>query len=292
MRNYEERLKWFLNTRPQDVGMCANHVARALDVPFIGADDATEAYEIILAAGHINTTSPVPTGAVMFWTGGGEGHGHVALRHPDGIKTSLVASTDVNGPRTTGVVPFSWFAQNWPNLKYRGWSWYWGNTNTQMEEVPVVNDYLSLKETTPRKIRTNQDIKIDIAGKNRWVAEVPSGRHNLGLYVNLNLPQAIVGGKPNPLRKYLNNGGVRYWFQQEDLAEADKRDETGLVGPFSPPRFGDQYFLMSHDWQHVVDGDFWEFCFRVYAFDDAGKEVDIELELRTREIKIIGDKTA
>lgn len=291
MRNVEDRLRWFLNNRPLDVGMCANHVARALDVPFIGAADATEAYEIMKAKGRINTTSPVPPGAMLFWTGGAKDHGHVAFRHPNSpTGESLSASTDVNGPRTTGVVPFSWFAKNWPGLTYKGWSWYWGDTNTEPEK-PVVNDYLSLKETTPRKIRTNQDIKIDIAGKTRWVAEIPSGRHNLALYVNLNLPPALVSGKPNPQRRYLNNGGVRYWFQQEDLAEADKRDETGLVGPLSPPKFGDQYFLMSHDWAHVVDKDFWEFCFRVYAFDDNGKEVDIELELRTREIKIIGDKT-
>jgi len=152
--------------------------------------------------------------------------------------------------------------------------------------VSTSDGFLSLKETDVRKVKTNTDVLIDIDGKTRWTPETPGGRHTLAMYVNLNLPPS--GSEE---RKAINRGGVRYWFQQYEVAEDDKRDETGYTGPHPPPVFGDQYFLYSHVWPHTADRDYWEFAFRVYAFDANGKEVSIELELRTREIKIIADKT-
>lgn len=151
--------------------------------------------------------------------------------------------------------------------------------------------FLSLKETAPKKFKSNTTVKIDIKGKTQFKAETPGGRHTLALYANVDLPPAkvVVNGKkvPNPQRKALHNGGVRVWFQQVDKKEADGRDETGYDGPWPLPQFGDQRALISHVWPHTVDADAWEFCVLVYAFDDNGNPVDVPLTLSTREIKII-----
>ena len=154
------------------------------------------------------------------------------------------------------------------------------------------DDYLSLKTTGIHKIRTNTDVRIDIAGHTNWEAETPTGRHELALYANLDLP-----APGTPERDACWYGGVRAWFQQIDSAEANGRDETGLDGPWPCARYGDQHQLISHSWPHTVDRSNWEFCIRLYAFwgpgsgHPVGSPADFELELETREIKIIGDKT-
>jgi hypothetical protein len=207
--------------------MCANHVVRALDVPFIGADDATEAYEMMKAAGKINTTAPVPVGAMLFWTGGSGGHGHVAIRHPNGpTGTSLIASTDVNGPRTTGVVPFSWFAKNWPDIKYVGWSWYWGKTNTQMEEVPVA-DWVEGQD----KVIERENVTV-IAGKYNKMGTITLGES--GSYL-LTFQTRLPAGKKG-----------RWQFTRVGWGkDPDGRDETG-PNPLTPPDGDATSFTHTH----------------------------------------------
>jgi hypothetical protein len=150
----------------------------------------------------------------------------------------------------------------------------------------MTDDYISLKTTGVHKIRTNTDVRIDIAGHTNWEAETPTGRHMLALYANVDLP-----APRTPQRDALWYGGIRTWYQQIDVTEADDRDETGLNGPIPCARFGTQHQLISHSWPHTVDRDNWEFCLRLYAFDANGREMNFEVELETREIKIIGDKT-
>jgi hypothetical protein len=144
------------------------------------------------------------------------------------------------------------------------------------------DDYLSLKATDVRKIRTNTDVAILIGGRDRWEAESPSGRHVLALYVNLDLPAA-----GTPERDALWYGGLRTWYQQIGSGEPDI---TGLDGPWPLSRFGSQHALKAHSWPHTVDRDDWQFMLHLYAFDAQGRPMDFELELETREIKVIGDK--
>jgi hypothetical protein len=144
-----------------------------------------------------------------------------------------------------------------------------------------VDDYLSLKATDVRKIRTNTDVAIVIDGRSQWEAETPSGRHILAGYWNLDLPPA-----GSEARRAICRGGVRTWFVQ-----VPENDITGLDGPWVPAEYGDAHLLISRVWPHTVDRSDWRFMIRVYAFDAAGNPVDLELELETREIKIIGDKS-
>ena len=148
------------------------------------------------------------------------------------------------------------------------------------------DDFISLKETGVHRIRTGRVVKIDIAGHTNWEAEVPSGRHLLAMYANLDL-----GSLTQAQRDGLWYGGVRTWFQQIDATEADDRDETGYDGPWPCARFGSQHQLISRTWPHTVDRDNWEFCLQLYAFDSHGNPMDFEVELETREVKLIGDRT-
>jgi hypothetical protein len=77
---------------------------------------------------------------------------------------------------------------------------------------------------------------------------------------------------------------VRTWYNQ-----IPENDITGGNGPVPCARFGEQHQLISHVWPHTVDRSNWEFLLRVYAFNSHGNLMNFELELETREIKIIGD---
>lgn len=145
--------------------------------------------------------------------------------------------------------------------------------------------YLSLKTKTRRTIYTNRIIKVDIAGKTQFKPEI-GGRELMAMYFNLDIPSA-----GSEARKALNRGGVRSWFQEYSRIEADKRDETGYLGPIPIPIWGNDNSLWSRVWPHTADTDFWEFCFEVSAYDANGKPVTIPLGLETREVKIINDKT-
>jgi hypothetical protein len=126
MRDVEERLAWYKSHRPSAAGMCAQHVRLSLDTPMQGLPDATAVARVVQKAGHMKQ-GPAPRGAIVYWDRGSSGHGHVCYALGD--RTEL--SVDVNGPRTVGVRPFPWFEDNWPALRFLGWSWWWGKVNTK-----------------------------------------------------------------------------------------------------------------------------------------------------------------
>lgn len=126
MRGPKERIKWFLNHPPRNsagnvaAGQCLRHTWLATDIPAVGSPDADAAYRYVLGKGKLHRNKKAPVGAWMFWTGGSEGHGHVAIA----MSGNRIASTDVNGPATTGVRPENWIEQNW-GQHYEGWTdWY------------------------------------------------------------------------------------------------------------------------------------------------------------------------
>lgn len=289
-RGVEERIRWFLANDPSGVGMCAQHTWHALggnygNPPAWRAASANAAIAKVKASGRYWTPKtwfgPPPRGA---WVGYQYGeHGHACLSMGDG----RIATTDPAGrPGKTGVesinYPSKWGASGWTV-----WTDQYNGVRFPVGGSTVAS--LSLKETAKREFRTNTVVKLDIDGKTQFRPPF-TGWADLSLYANVDVPPALVGGKPNPARKHLSNGGVRAWFQEYSASEADRRDETGYSGPWSPPRFGDQHLLIAHEWQHTVDADFWEFCIYVSAYDDAGKPVDIPLTLQTREVKIVSKR--
>ena len=126
MRGVYARLAWYRLHRPAAAGRCAEHVMHALDTPRQGLPDASAVARVVIRAGHMRQ-GPAPRGAIVYWTGGRSGHGHVCFA----LGNQSELSVDVNGPRTRGVRPFPWFAKHWPALDYQGWSWWWGSVNTQ-----------------------------------------------------------------------------------------------------------------------------------------------------------------
>lgn len=129
MRGIEERLAWYAKNRPAAANRCAEYLWHALggptDPPRQGLPDATAVFKAV-PKGKINA-GPAPRGAIVYWTGGANGHGHCAFALGDRREISV----DVDGPRTVGIKPFTWFAKNWPSLQYQGWSWYWGAFDTE-----------------------------------------------------------------------------------------------------------------------------------------------------------------
>lgn len=58
-----------------------------------------------------------PRGVPVFWTGGSDGHGHVAIALGGGT----IRSTDAAGAGRIGTVPLSWPEDRW-GLTYVGWA--------------------------------------------------------------------------------------------------------------------------------------------------------------------------
>jgi hypothetical protein len=58
-----------------------------------------------------------PVGAAVYWTGGSNGYGHVAIS----VGRGRVRSTDAPGPGQVDTVPVRWVAREW-GLEYAGWS--------------------------------------------------------------------------------------------------------------------------------------------------------------------------
>ena len=137
MRDVDDRLSWFLGHRPAAANRCSEHVMHALDVPRQGLPDATAVARVVQKAGHMQSGA-CPRGAIRYWDGGSDGHGHVGIEHAHNDAAALVASVDVNGGGTVGTRSLGWFAENWPKLRYLGWSWWWGGINTEPEEEQTV----------------------------------------------------------------------------------------------------------------------------------------------------------
>jgi hypothetical protein len=146
------------------------------------------------------------------------------------------------------------------------------------------DDFLSLKDLTPVKFRTNRDVKITIDGKSKFLPEA-GGRGTVAEYGNVKLPPA-----GSPERAALERGMVRTWFQQLPPGKSTP-DITGLDNQRRVGLWGNRRLTFSAVWPHSKHTDApWQFCFLVEAFDASGKPVDLELTLYTREIKILGEK--
>lgn len=97
------------------VGECKKRTRLAYEVASDGSLDATQAW------GRTKHRVPVagslaPRGALLWWTGGSAGHGHVAIADGKGG----VWSVDILKPGHWGHVPFATIGKQWTALRWAG----------------------------------------------------------------------------------------------------------------------------------------------------------------------------
>lgn len=96
------------------VGYCLKFSRTCAGAP-AGVPDATAAWR---QARHRHSAGTPPRGALVFWTGGSRGHGHVAISDGAGY----VWSTDIRRAGKVDRVSLGYLAAKWPSLRYAGWA--------------------------------------------------------------------------------------------------------------------------------------------------------------------------
>jgi len=94
--------------------MCKKMCREAYAVPSDGSEDATEALSRVQ---ELHRTGTPPRGALVWYTGGRSGHGHVAISEGGG----MIRSTDLPTSGQWGTVPRDEPVKAW-GLRYAGWS--------------------------------------------------------------------------------------------------------------------------------------------------------------------------
>lgn len=96
-------------------GWCKRETRSAYGVPSDGTNDAAEAFARTKFR-HSSQTVP-PRGAVCWWLGGRNGHGHVAISAGNGS----IRTTDLPTSGRWGTVDLSVPSTRWA-LRYQGWT--------------------------------------------------------------------------------------------------------------------------------------------------------------------------
>jgi len=135
IRGIEQRLTAYQRLGAKRAGLCAQAVMNALNAPRQGLHSAADVWRLVPRAARRKGTAP--RGAIVYWIGGKDGHGHTCFALGDHFEMSVDTRRDA--PGTSAVVPFEWFDQNWPNLTYVGWSWFWGAIDTRPASQPPVD---------------------------------------------------------------------------------------------------------------------------------------------------------
>lgn len=116
-RTPEQAIQWTHDRGliPGGAGWCKRETRSAYGVPSDGSNDATEAWSRTTRR-HSTATVP-PRGSVVWWTGGRNGHGHVAISLGDG----RIRTTDLPSSGRWGTARLSDPERLW-GLRYMGWS--------------------------------------------------------------------------------------------------------------------------------------------------------------------------
>lgn len=147
-RTPEQVAAWAKNQKDRRTngwrGYCLKFSRMAAGAPG-GTYDAVTAWK---QAKYRHSKGTPPRGSFVFWSGGGKGHGHIAVSAGDGD----VYSTDLQTSDYVGRVPISLVRDRW-GLKYLGWT----------EDVNKVH----IEGLVPRAKWSgkNGDGKVTIAGK-------------------------------------------------------------------------------------------------------------------------------
>lgn len=127
------------------VGTCLKQVRTCYGVGSLYPDAAT-AWRHTKFRG----SGPAPRGAILWWTGGSDGHGHVALATGDGY----CWSTDIRRPGWFNKVPISEIHQKW-GLTYVGWSYDINNVRVLEEDWFDMASKADLKDALREVLNEN-----------------------------------------------------------------------------------------------------------------------------------------
>jgi hypothetical protein len=103
-----------VRSRFNEPGYCLAWSRQQADIPARYPDAATAWAH---ATGKRRNDRTPPAGAAVYWTGGSEGYGHVAIS----VGGGRVRSSDAGGAGRVSTVPVEWVARTW-GLKYAGWA--------------------------------------------------------------------------------------------------------------------------------------------------------------------------
>lgn len=101
-------------SRFNDPGYCLEWSRQQADIPARYPDAATAWTH---ATGKRRGDRTPPAGAAVYWTGGSQGYGHVAIS----VGGGKVRSSDAGGAGRVSTVPVKWITREW-GLKYAGWA--------------------------------------------------------------------------------------------------------------------------------------------------------------------------
>lgn len=138
-------------------GMCLRAVITMLGGPNTGIHDAALGYRM---TSNVHTTGTPPAGAVLWWTGGSQGYGHVAVSSGAGY----MWSTDLLRSSRVDKVPITLAHDKWGET-YRGWSDNYCNqfsvslAPTKVPSPPAVslkriNAAQKIEQAAPRTTKT------------------------------------------------------------------------------------------------------------------------------------------
>lgn len=130
---------------PFKVGLCKQRTRIAYAVPSDGSGSATEAWH---RTDHRLSVpgSLAPRGALLWWTGGANGYGHVAIADGKGGAWSV----DIIRSGYWGHVPFAEIGRTWPNLAFAG-------VSRDIDGVVVVPAPVAEKPVAPTSTPTIAD---------------------------------------------------------------------------------------------------------------------------------------
>lgn len=113
-REVAAKARWHAENTNWGVGYCLKFARSCAGAPANTYDAATAWRQ----ATHRHTTGTPPLGAMVFWTGGSRGHGHIAVSDGGGY----VWSTDIIRPGRVDRVSIARLGATWGNLTYVGWT--------------------------------------------------------------------------------------------------------------------------------------------------------------------------
>jgi hypothetical protein len=135
------------NDHHNDPGMCLQVCRQWAGIGSCWPDASTAWREALDK--HAGDRSDIPRGAPVYWTGGSQGHGHIAIS----VGGGQVRSTDANGSGNVATRPLSWFDTNWSSLDFAGWA-----EDINGVHIPGTEDDMALSDADIEKIakRVNQ----------------------------------------------------------------------------------------------------------------------------------------
>ena len=112
--NAVETLRSAARSDSYEPGHCLEWSRERADIPAVYPDAATAWTH---ASGKRPGDRRPPAGAAVYWTGGSQGYGHIAIS----VGGGRVRSTDAPGQGRVATVPLRWVEREW-GLRYAGWS--------------------------------------------------------------------------------------------------------------------------------------------------------------------------